>query len=372
MACPPPVCLQEAAGLPPSAPGTAQAGSWSDVFEFFELQPATPPAAGSSRAGGSKRRRLAGQARGGAAAGRQRSGQGGANPQEWLPRAEQVVQRFDQQLAKVLAAALDACGGAGGGAAAGPAAAAGVGQQRSGGLAETSASRALVLEPFVQDRWGPSLPTSLQPAGTAQQQAWLVDSGRCCGGTLILLSRLPQFETACSCRCCPAAGVPRRRKALLHPWMRACSRCRHGDPAAARQQMRLPATLLLPPRLSSWVGRPWALRAAAACWPWCWGLQTSGGQQCRASAAPRQALRLRWGCLAGPLARLPRACRPPRRPPPARALSSCSSGCTAWDCRRMASGQAGRRPAWLPASLAAWRQTPPSLLMPRCAPGKRL
>ncbi|KAL4423803.1 hypothetical protein ABPG75_001104 [Micractinium tetrahymenae] len=151
--------LQEAASQPPSAPGSAQSGSWSDVFELLELQPATPEAAGSSRPGGSKRRRLAGQAKGGAGGGGQRGSQGAANPQEWLPRAEQVVQRFDQQLSKVLAAALDACGGAGGGqqgaagaATTGPAGAAAGGQQRGSGLAETGASRALVLEPFVQDR----------------------------------------------------------------------------------------------------------------------------------------------------------------------------------------------------------------------------
>lgn len=142
--------LQEAASMPPSAPGTAQAGTWSDVFE---LQPATPDAGAGGRAGGSKRQRLAGQGKSKAGAG-QRSSAQGAITQAWLPRAEQLVQRFDQQLSKVLSAALDACGGgqqgAAGAAAVGPDPAGG--QQRAQGLAETAASRARVLEPFVQDR----------------------------------------------------------------------------------------------------------------------------------------------------------------------------------------------------------------------------
>lgn len=149
------VHMQEASSLPPSAPGSTQAGSWSDVFEFFELQPGTPDAAGTSSVGGSKRRRLAGRASGGAGAGGQRGGPAAAAQQEWLPRAEQLVQRFDQQLGRVLAAALDACGGTSGGHrdAAAPAGAGNAGQKRSSGSAEAAASRTFVLEPFVQDRW---------------------------------------------------------------------------------------------------------------------------------------------------------------------------------------------------------------------------
>ena len=137
--------LQEAAALPPLTPGSAHAGAWCDTFE---LQPATPDATVGGRLGGSKRRRLTGHAKAGVAAQRQ-----GSTPQAWLPQAEQVVQRFDQQLSKLLAAALDACGSGaaqqGGSVAAGNAASA---QQSALGLAETVASRALILQPFVQDR----------------------------------------------------------------------------------------------------------------------------------------------------------------------------------------------------------------------------
>ncbi|PSC70573.1 conserved oligomeric Golgi complex subunit 1 [Micractinium conductrix] len=139
------IALQEAAALPPLTPGSAHAGAWCDTFE---LQPATPDATVGGRLGGSKRRRLTGHAKAGVAAQRQ-----GSTPQAWLPQAEQVVQRFDQQLSKLLAAALDACGSGaaqqGGSVAADNAASA---QQSALGLAETVASRALILQPFVQDR----------------------------------------------------------------------------------------------------------------------------------------------------------------------------------------------------------------------------
>jgi hypothetical protein len=109
---------------------------------MFELQPATPDATTGGRLGGGKRRRLAGQAKAGGA------GRQGGGPQGWLPQAELVVQRFDQQLTKVLAAALDACSS--GGTQQGDAV--GAQQQRTSGLGETAVGRALILEPFVQDR----------------------------------------------------------------------------------------------------------------------------------------------------------------------------------------------------------------------------
>lgn len=254
--------------MPPSAPGTAQAGTWSEVFEFFELEPATPSAAGAARGASSKRRRLAGQARGGPAAGRQRGGQGPANPQEWLPHAEQVVQRFDQQLSKVLAAALDACGGTDGSAEAGPAAAAGGGQPRSGGLADTAASRALVLEPFVQDRCGSTRIAYLQATGSAVLL-------QCAGRSLARRLRLAGSVVSASvrpslcihCQSFANAGVPRLPKASPRRWMPACLRCPRGGTAAAQQRMRVPATPPQPRRLSYWAGLPWAWPAAAACCP---------------------------------------------------------------------------------------------------------
>lgn len=143
--------LQEAASIPACAPGTAQAGSWSDVFELFELRPATPEADGASCTSNAKRRRLAGQSKQRGAAGQRSSTSAG--PQDWLPQAEHVVQRFDQKLNNVLAAALDACGaGQQGSASASSSGMLGSGQQRAAGGAETAGSRAVVLEPFVQDR----------------------------------------------------------------------------------------------------------------------------------------------------------------------------------------------------------------------------
>ena len=142
---------QEAAAQPPSAPGSYQAAGWADTVQ---LDPSTPDAAAGGPAGASKRRRLGGQSKpaGGAAA---------AQAHGWLPQAEHIVRRFDEQLSKALDAALDACGGAaqqpasgadaGGGGGAAAAAAAG---KRPAGLADTAASRAAVLEPFVQDRCG--------------------------------------------------------------------------------------------------------------------------------------------------------------------------------------------------------------------------
>ena len=136
------VCPQEAANLPPSAPGTFQAASW---FEAVELQPATPDGASNGSVGASKRRRLAGQPK-------QGSAQAGAAQdlllQRWLGQAGHVVQRFDQQLSKALVAALDACGSL-----AQPVAGGTVPDvRRPSGPTEAAASRALVLEPFVQDR----------------------------------------------------------------------------------------------------------------------------------------------------------------------------------------------------------------------------
>ncbi|EFN52303.1 hypothetical protein CHLNCDRAFT_139073 [Chlorella variabilis] len=133
---------EEAANLPPSAPGTFQAASW---FEAVELQPATPDGASNGSVGASKRRRLAGQPK-------QGSAQAGAAQdlllQRWLGQAGHVVQRFDQQLSKALVAALDACGSL-----AQPVAGGTVPDvRRPSGPTEAAASRALVLEPFVQDR----------------------------------------------------------------------------------------------------------------------------------------------------------------------------------------------------------------------------
>ena len=152
-ACVNPRHLQEAATLLPSAPGTFQLCGWADVVE---LQPATPDAGAGAPANVSKRRRLAKQVAGAAA--RPGSTRGPA-VQGWLPQAEHVVQRFDQQLSKALAAALDACGSSAQAASTPPAVdanAAGAGAapaaRRLPGPAETAATRALVLEPFVQDR----------------------------------------------------------------------------------------------------------------------------------------------------------------------------------------------------------------------------
>ena len=122
--------LEAAAGLPPSAPGSYQAGSWSGLVH---LAPATPDATAAggpaARCGGKRRRR----GRSGAAA----TGLGGEGDaaQRWLQSAEHIVRHFDHQLGDALEAALDACGSGSGGSGDGAA-----------------AGRALILEPFVQDR----------------------------------------------------------------------------------------------------------------------------------------------------------------------------------------------------------------------------
>jgi len=148
--------LQEAASTPPSAPGTIQAGGWADVFE---LQPATPESVAGSRTASSKRARLVAPSKQGASQVAAAHGRGqGAAHHNWLAQAELVVQRFDQQLTKVVEAALDACttsqhsGSAPTPSDTGDIAMAAE-QQRIKRVGEAAASRALVLEPFVQDRY---------------------------------------------------------------------------------------------------------------------------------------------------------------------------------------------------------------------------
>ena len=127
--------------MPASAPGSYQLSSWA---EEVELRPATPTP-GSAGAGpkASRRRRA-----------RTSSGDGGAGAQAqlraWLQSVEAVRRLFDHQLGRALDAALDACrGGLPAAEAAQPAP---PGAPRKPSRGDTAASRALVLEPFVQER----------------------------------------------------------------------------------------------------------------------------------------------------------------------------------------------------------------------------
>lgn len=167
--------------MPPAAPGTFQA-SWSDMVE---LEPSTPDAAPAGPAAGSKRRRLAGRQPKASPAGGPAgsSSAASASGQGWLPQAEQVVRRFDAQLEKALAAALDACGGTGGK------------PHSAAGIAEAAASRALVLEPFVQDRCAACLRlTPVAALTSVESWHWVVS----CDCTFLKQSALP-------CRCAEAA-----------------------------------------------------------------------------------------------------------------------------------------------------------------------
>lgn len=139
-----PCCAQEAAALPPAAPGSFQASGWAGMVE---LQPSTPDAAPAGPAAPSKRRRLVVQQPKASSAQLLTASSSTAPAQGWLPQAEQVVRHFDEQLGRALEAALDACSGTGQ-----PPSAAGAGDKQPAGLAQTAASRATVLEPFVQDR----------------------------------------------------------------------------------------------------------------------------------------------------------------------------------------------------------------------------
>lgn len=167
--------------MPPAAPGTFQA-SWSDMVE---LEPSTLDAAPAGPAAGSKRRRLAGRQPKASPAGGPAgsSSAASASGQGWLSQAQQVVRRFDAQLEKVLAAALDACGGTGG-------------QPHSAaGIAEAAASQALVLEPFVQDRCAACLLlTPVAALTSVESWHWVVS----CDCTFLKQSALP-------CRCAEAA-----------------------------------------------------------------------------------------------------------------------------------------------------------------------
>ncbi|KAI3432884.1 hypothetical protein D9Q98_010466 [Chlorella vulgaris] len=133
--------LQEASSLPQSAPGAFQASSWHDAVD---LQPALPEAVAAGSASSFKRRRLA--KLGVQGAGQANSAQGQPSLR-WLAQCEHVVERFDQQLSNALVAALDACGSS-----LAQRGVDGTEPQKESALVETAASRALVLEPFVQDR----------------------------------------------------------------------------------------------------------------------------------------------------------------------------------------------------------------------------
>ena len=239
--------LQEAASLPPSAPGAFQAGSWSDMVD---LQPATLDAAIAGPASGSKRRRLAGQAKAAAGGGQPDSAQ------RWLPRAERIVQQLDQQLSKALAAALDACGGSGQQPATG--AAAGASSGRTAGPAETAASRALVLEPFVQDR--------CEGAGGVGELAkacmcWMAASMKACSHSLprspislpeILLLLLLALQPPASCSAC---------------YLQVCGSCRGhccipGCPVAGASQAA--------------GGRGWGCGGGGRCGSWLRAVRHSG------------------------------------------------------------------------------------------------
>ena len=138
--------LQDAGSLPASAPGSYQLSSWA---EEVELRPATttPGGAGAGSKGGRRRRARASRGDGGGAAGAQ------AQRRAWLQSVEAVHRMFDHQLGRALDAALGACrGGLPGAEAAQPGrpGAAAVPRKPSGG--DSAAGRALVLEPFVQER----------------------------------------------------------------------------------------------------------------------------------------------------------------------------------------------------------------------------
>eukprot|EP00887_Chlorella_sp_A99_P006773 scaffold2.g6773.t1 len=138
--------LAEAAGLPPCAPGSYQLGGWADELV---LQPGTPSQADAAESGG-KRRRLSSTADSGGEASAASPNVGGRVAlAAWLQRAEAVLQLFDQQLQGALRAALHACYGLQHGPAGGRSM--GV-PSRLSGSSSTPSSRALVLEPFVQER----------------------------------------------------------------------------------------------------------------------------------------------------------------------------------------------------------------------------
>ena len=138
---------QDAGSLPASAPGSYQLSSWA---EEVELRPATPTPGGGAAGPKASRRRRARRTStgdGGAVAGAQ------AQRRAWLQSLEAVHRMFDHQLGRALDAALDACRGglpAAEAAAPGRPGAAAAPRKPSGG--DSAASRALVLEPFVQDR----------------------------------------------------------------------------------------------------------------------------------------------------------------------------------------------------------------------------